>query len=154
MTTTNIRPAMDYAIAELQKAIEAETSEVDTRGATIAAMGIALGALMVAVGHLGTPDGKPSPRLSDTLAETLDWPALADAVRSRRNWLGMSQGEIQKYGGPSEQTMGRIEQNRRVKYTPASLAALEKALRWPPGTINSILTRQITDRKSIITVTE
>ncbi len=35
--------------------------------------------------------------------------------------------------------MGDIETARRDSYDPATLARLEQALKWPPGTVNRIL---------------
>jgi DNA-binding XRE family transcriptional regulator len=157
--TSDIRSAIDYAITALRAAIDAETgesTEPPTHGNTIAAMGIALGVLLTIPGYIDSTDNdEPEQQLtSEVMSDTWDWEALGHAVRARRNWLGISQSEIGRRGGPSDQTVSRIEQNRRVKYNAPILIGLEKALRWPPKTIESILLREISDgdRKTIITV--
>jgi hypothetical protein len=154
-----MKSAVNYAAQLLHNAIHAETKEPH-RGHTIAAMGVAEGTLRVVLASFGPDtsygpdnDTDEEPRtldLSKTRGDTLDWKAVADCVVARRNWLGMSQFDVLKAGGPSEQTMRRIEGCQRFTYEPRTLARLERALGWKPNTITAILNRAIEDRQSLI----
>lgn len=146
-----MRSAVNYAASLLHDAIDAETKE-HHRGHTIAAMGVAEGTLRIVLASYGpdtdtTDDKEP---LDLMRGDTLDWQGVADCVVARRNWLGMSQFDVLKAGGPSEQTMRRIEGCQRFTYEPRTLARLERALGWRPNTITAILNRTIEDRRSLI----
>jgi len=136
-----IRNAIAYATSALHAAIDVETQEPTHRGQTIAAMGVAAGTLQVVFATYDTTgeQNQQQPDLRPTRGEGLDWKALAACVKARRNWLGMSQPDVFKAGGPGEQTMLRIENFRRSRYDAATLARLEKALGWKPGTVATIL---------------
>ena len=65
---------------------------------------------------------------------------LARSVRERRLDLGLTQAELTAKGGPGTVTIRHIEGAEQAHYRPATLRALEKALDWPRGTIDAILT--------------
>lgn len=73
------------------------------------------------------------------MATTDDWRRLARLVRDRRGDLGMTQEEVTAAGGPSNSTVRLIEGARRPGYRPATLRALERALRWERGSARAVL---------------
>lgn len=68
-----------------------------------------------------------------------DWQGLAEAVRQRRDELGISQEEVAFAGGPSTATMYLLETAGQSRYRGKTLASLERALGWPHGTVRAIL---------------
>jgi hypothetical protein len=147
-TTTEIKTAIDYATGLLSTAIGVETNATAHRGHTIGAMGVAEGTLRTLASYLQLVDNPttapaeaPPPLALPRKSKGLAWQALADAVRARRDWLGMSQFDLTKAGGPSEQTLRRIEGCQRCTYDPRTLTRLEQALGWKPHTIKAILHR-------------
>lgn len=50
----------------------------------------------------------------------------------------MTQAEVAAAGGPSEPTVRNIEAGRQDRPTGLTLAALSRALRWPPGALEAI----------------
>jgi len=64
---------------------------------------------------------------------------LAEAVRTRRHFLGYTQGDVAANGGPSTRSLRGIETARLTEFTPAMLAKLDRGLRWPRGTSASLL---------------
>jgi len=157
-TTDEIKGAIDTAASLLRDAIEIETEEAYHRGQTIGAMGVAEGTLRTLGSYLQllleerntTPTPAVLPLDSVRIAGRLDWQALADTVTARRNWLNMSQFDVTKAGGPSEQTQRRIEGCQRCTYEPRSLTRLEHALGWAPNTVRAILEGTISDHQSVI----
>lgn len=66
--------------------------------------------------------------------------ALADAVKARRITLGMRQHDLEAHGGPSHGTVRRIERiTGPITLLPGTVAALDRALAWPGGTVQRIL---------------
>lgn len=65
--------------------------------------------------------------------------ALGQAVRTRRAQLGKSQTHIGVDGGPSDVTLGKIEQGIPGSYRSSTLTAPDRALAWKPGTCQAIL---------------
>lgn len=64
---------------------------------------------------------------------------LAAAVRARRSEMGMSQVAIGAAGGPSHQTVRNIEQGTLPRRGRLTLGALDRALRWEPGSALALL---------------
>lgn len=67
------------------------------------------------------------------------WENLGQAVRRRRAYLGLSQADVTAAGGPSDQTLRKLEAGDHGPYRPRTLAALERVLRWKPGAVEAIL---------------
>ena len=68
-----------------------------------------------------------------------DWARLAEALRTRRERLGLSQYDIAAAGGPSHQTLRNLEQAKPAQYQSRTFSSLEKILGWGKGTIADIL---------------
>lgn len=69
-----------------------------------------------------------------------NWQEVANAVVQRRVELGHeTRKEFIEASGIGARTVGDIETARRESYDPATLARLEKALRWPAGRIQKLL---------------
>lgn len=64
---------------------------------------------------------------------------LAEHVRQRRDVLGLSRGDVKKRGGPSIQSLFSIEFAKAHAYRPKTLAMLDTALSWPPGTAAALI---------------
>lgn len=80
-----------------------------------------------------------SARMADVAAGELDWKRLGDLARRRREDLGLTQAEVQARGGPSVATLRYIESAAQEGYRGSVLRNLERALDWPPDTIDTIL---------------
>lgn len=136
------------AVRCLDESIGIETKELYHRGDTIATMGAAGGILRFLAGYLDDlePGGAPAaaPEGIATVApsetpKTPNWFALGEAVRARRYELGLAQPDVARRGGPSTQTLMRIENAHRTRYENRTLARLEQALGWKTGSIRAIL---------------
>lgn len=68
-----------------------------------------------------------------------DWKRLADAVRQRRDELGMTQEEVAAAGGPSTATMRLLEGALGTSYRSRTFTQLERALAWTRGTVRHVL---------------
>lgn len=66
---------------------------------------------------------------------------LADAVKSRRRGLGLTREALRLAGGPSDSTLARIEspESTTAFPRPSTLARLDVALAWEPGSAASCL---------------
>jgi hypothetical protein len=70
----------------------------------------------------------------------MDWQRLGEEVERRRGQLGYgSRHAFAEATQFAEKTLGDVENARRETYSPVTLARLERALRWPPGTVDAIL---------------
>lgn len=67
--------------------------------------------------------------------EPLDWQRVAEAIRSRRVALGLSQRAAE---GVSPATWTKLENAQQQSYKPFVLANVERVLQWPFGTIQDI----------------
>lgn len=65
--------------------------------------------------------------------------ALAAAVAERRAYLGRSQVDVWKRGGPSNSTMTSIESAASLSVTPSTLKKLDAGLDWTEGTALRVL---------------
>lgn len=80
------------------------------------------------------------------------WVALGAAVVSRRVELGMrTRADLAAKAELTTKTLGEIERGDRTSYEASTLAAVEQALRWPPGATAAIVRgewtgRTVTDR--------
>jgi transcriptional regulator with XRE-family HTH domain len=82
-----------------------------------------------------------------------DWRALADAVRDRRDELGLRQADVGRHGGPSTGTVRNIESAARTGYSGRTLRQIERALQWPSGHVDRVLAGDaVDDEKSIIQI--
>ncbi|MET0419572.1 MAG: hypothetical protein ABW022_26455 [Actinoplanes sp.] len=70
-----------------------------------------------------------------------DWHRLGQHVTARRIELGYRRREdlTTAFEGISQRTLGDIESGRREGYHRNTLATLEHALQWAPGSMNAIL---------------
>jgi hypothetical protein len=68
-----------------------------------------------------------------------DWQRLGTYVTRRRHELGLTQPQVQAAGGPSAATVRNIESATQTSYRDGILRALERALKWPSGAVDSIL---------------
>ena len=59
---------------------------------------------------------------------------LADAVKDRRHQLGLTPPQVQASGGPSPTVLSQIENAYDNNYSASTLAKLDRALEWTPGT--------------------
>lgn len=74
------------------------------------------------------------------MTEQTGWKRLAEAVRGRRHWLGLSQEGLADRGGPSHRVVRQIESGKPpTKPSDATLAKLERGLGWNQGTAQAIL---------------
>lgn len=65
---------------------------------------------------------------------------LAEAVKARRLQLGdLTQADVTQRGGPSTETLRLIENAKQQSFSSRTLARLEQALMWLPGTVLRIL---------------
>lgn len=65
---------------------------------------------------------------------------LAAAVRARRTYLGLTQGEVTAAGGPTNSTLTSIENGRSARIVQKTLKKLDSSLQWPEGTALAYLT--------------
>ena len=152
------RRIIEHAADLLTTAIEEEI-QVDHRDRTVAAMAVALGVLRTLADtanqdtqDTATQDTEIPLDLSSVTDANgrLNWQHLADLVLARRNWLGMSQFDVTRAGGPSEQTLRRVEGTQRCSYERRTLTRLEQALGWPPNAIIEILAGAVTDHNALV----
>jgi hypothetical protein len=66
------------------------------------------------------------------------WIRLGDAVRRRRERLGLTQEDVASKGGPSTATLRSIEAAAAESYRAKTLYALDEALGWIRGTAVAI----------------
>jgi hypothetical protein len=64
---------------------------------------------------------------------------LAQAVRDRREQLGLGQIDLAHRGGPSLGTIQNIEQGARERYASRTFAQLDRALVWTPGSARALM---------------
>jgi hypothetical protein len=65
---------------------------------------------------------------------------LADAVRGRRNTLGLTQRDVVDAGGPAMSTLRQIEAAKSPGgVSRSTTSSLDRALRWAPGTAQAML---------------
>ncbi len=72
----------------------------------------------------------------------MNWQRIADEVIRRRTHLGYgTRAEFAEATGFATKTLGDLEKMRRTNFDRVTLAKLEKALQWPEGRIDEILTQ-------------
>lgn len=154
MTDNELITAIEYAAARLNQALERiygnEATYPTVDPESMAGIGIALGTLKLLAALPIRYQKEPIDTTTGAVADDWDWQALADTVKARRAWLRMSQPDVAKAGGPSEQTVSRIETRSRRNYSSETFTVLEKALRWEPGTIKAILAGTVENRSALI----
>lgn len=60
-------------------------------------------------------------------------------MRERRHALGLTQAEAAAAGGLSEPVWGLLERGQQERPRARSLAAVERALRWAPGSAQAVI---------------
>lgn len=80
-----------------------------------------------------------SARMADVAPDPADWQRLGRHIVRRRDQLGLTQAAVHAAGGPSTATQRHLENGTQTSYRGALLRQLERVLRWPDGTIDSIL---------------
>lgn len=83
----------------------------------------------------------------NTRLDNYDWERLADAVRAELNRRHWTQGELAHRARTSQNMISSIANaNHGRGYTrlPASLAGLDDAFGWPPGTSRKIAAGEVT----------
>jgi transcriptional regulator with XRE-family HTH domain len=71
---------------------------------------------------------------------TPDWERLGRAIVRRRVELGFNtQAGLAEHMGLTARILGDLEGGKRVSYGKSTLARLERALDWPPGTVDEVL---------------
>lgn len=66
------------------------------------------------------------------------WPAVGEAVRARREELGLTQVELAQAANVSDTTVRVLETARRTNYRRGNLRAIARALRWPDDALDRI----------------
>lgn len=75
-----------------------------------------------------------------------DWKRLGNAIKAQREHLGMTtQQELADAAGVTRQTVQSLEAGKERTRMPATIASVEKALMWEPGTAARILTTEAKD---------
>lgn len=74
-----------------------------------------------------------------TVVATNGWDMLAERVTAQRAYLGYSIAQLAAVSGLSTSTVDSLEHARKSSYDPATLAALERALRWKLGSVERVL---------------
>jgi transcriptional regulator with XRE-family HTH domain len=67
------------------------------------------------------------------------WDLLAGHVTTQRAYLGYSIAQLASISGLSTSTLDNVEHGRKTSYDPATISALERALRWRHGSVERIL---------------
>lgn len=67
-----------------------------------------------------------------------DWQAVAKAVNTRMDELGMTQAELVRDSRVAPMTVQTIRKGEDRNRSPHTLAAISTALRWPPGHLEDI----------------
>lgn len=67
------------------------------------------------------------------------WDQLAAHVTTQRAYLGYSIAQLSAVSGLSTSTLDNLEHGRKASYDPGTLSALERALRWAPGSVDRVL---------------
>jgi transcriptional regulator with XRE-family HTH domain len=60
-------------------------------------------------------------------------------VTTQRAYLGYSLAQLASISGLSTSTLDNVEHGRKTSYDPATISALERALRWQHGSVERIL---------------
>jgi transcriptional regulator with XRE-family HTH domain len=69
-----------------------------------------------------------------------DWGRLGDAIVTRRVRLGMPiQKQFVDHSQLSQRILSDLERGKRTSYEPSTLARLEQALNWAPGSVQAVL---------------
>lgn len=75
---------------------------------------------------------------------------LAAAVRARRDLLGLARTDLVARGGPSYKTVFHIEKGVQAGFATRTLRGIEKALGWPVGYTEHILTGSPDDLPPVV----
>lgn len=66
------------------------------------------------------------------------WGFVSRAINERLMELGWTQKELERRSGVSDTTLRNLQHARADNYRPAVLAAVSRALGWPPEAIDRI----------------
>lgn len=70
-----------------------------------------------------------------------DWQAVADAINTRMEELGMSQRELASRSRVSVAALRQIQKAVPKERNPRTLAAISEALGWPPNRLEDVAAR-------------
>jgi DNA-binding XRE family transcriptional regulator len=84
-------------------------------------------------------DTQPGPGQDQPASGAGAWAQLGRLIRERRAELGLTQREVQSFGGPSAATLYQLESGQRGSYRPHILRRLERALGWGAGSVRRVL---------------
>lgn len=73
------------------------------------------------------------------MTQERDWPRLSTAIRARREELGLTQPELASAAGISVSTVQILESGRTRARIPTTMASIEEALQWTPGSAADVL---------------
>lgn len=79
------------------------------------------------------------PRVDSLILVANRWDKLAEHVTAQRAYLGYSIAQLAAVSGLSTSTVDNLEHGRKSGYDPTTLAAVEQALRWRPGSVERAL---------------
>jgi Helix-turn-helix domain len=82
---------------------------------------------------------RPGPGRDEPVSGAGAWAHLGRLIQERRAELGLTQREVQSFGGPSAATLYQLESGRRGSYRPHILRRLERALGWGAGSVRRVL---------------
>lgn len=88
---------------------------------------------------MGSDRGQQHRARFDDAVPDEDWVRLGNAVRERRDVLGLSQVAVQDRGGPSATVVSELENQRRTVLSPIKRRTLERALGWRPHSVDKVL---------------
>jgi transcriptional regulator with XRE-family HTH domain len=72
--------------------------------------------------------------------EDRDWGRLGDWIVTRRVQMGYpKQRQFVEHSGLSSRILSHLEQGNRTSYEQSTLARLEQALNWAPGSVRAVL---------------
>lgn len=81
-----------------------------------------------------SPDASQIGTVESTTVEGVPDPArFGEIVERRRSELGINQADMPNHGGPSDLTIRKLERGRTLRPNAVTLAKLDTALRWVPG---------------------
>lgn len=68
----------------------------------------------------------------------VNWKTVGGIVQERRRWIGLSQEDLQQYGGPGKTSVSKIERGVMAPFTVPAQQQLERVLGWPRGAIRDM----------------
>jgi hypothetical protein len=69
---------------------------------------------------------------------TVSWDHVGDAIERRIEDLGISKVEVARRAGIDPSSLWKARTGRGAELSPAMRARIDRALRWPAGTIDAV----------------